>query len=210
MLLGGHDLSNAITPQDLIPGEVDRIDNTIAALVLVGVPASEVADALPKLGPDAWTGPAATAFRAVYDVQPRLWASIGTGLTGMADALKALRDAIQHGQAEAWLAKTEWHEAQAMTNASQASHDQQVQVHDNAAMAARMGIGRPPPPLPVPPVDDLGASLRQRAEQRLATARTAVAAAVDTAIVGLSDARDALPEAPNPLQRFGDDFMDGL
>ncbi len=208
MLLGGHDLSNAITPQDLIPGEVGQIDNTIAALVLVGVPASEVADALPKLGPDAWTGPAATAFRAVYDLQPRLWASIGTGLTSMADALKALRDAIEHGQAEAWVAKNEWHEAQAMTDASLASHDQQVQAHDDAALAARMGI-RPPPP-PVPPVDDLGASLRAQAEQRLADARAAVAQAVGTAIVALSAARDDLPEAPNPLQRFGDDFMDGL
>jgi hypothetical protein len=46
--------------------------------------------------------------------------------------------------------------------------------------------------------------------QRLAGARAAVAQATDIAILALFDARDALPEAPNSLQSFGDDIVDGL
>lgn len=207
MLWGGHDLPTAVTPQDLIPGSVEQIDKTIAALVLVGVPASEAADALPKLGPNVWTGPAADAFRAVYAPQPPLWASIGTGLSGMSDALKAWRDAVQHGQAEAWLAKGEWQQAQGLTDAALATYTQQAQSHDNLNLAARMGIAAAPPPMP--PFHDPGASLRQQAQQRLAAARIAVGQAENTAIVALAAARGALPEAPDALHRFGDDFMDG-
>jgi hypothetical protein len=207
MLLGGHDLPTALTPQDLIPGSVDQIDKTIAALVLVGVPASEAADALPKLGPDVWTGPAADAFRAVYAPQPPLWASIGTGLSGMSDALKAWRNAVQHGQGEAWLAKGEWQQAKGLTDAALATYTQQAHTHNNQDLAARMGIAPAPPPMP--PFHDPGASLRQQAERRLAAARLAVGHAEDTAIVALAAARGALPEAPDALHRFGDDFMDG-
>lgn len=208
MHLGGHDLSDAILPQDLIPGSVEQIDATINALVSVGVPCQDVGDTLPKLDTQAWTGPAAQAFHAVYDPQPEVWIFLGVGLNHLSDALKTWRDAVQHGQAEAGLALQEYHEAQAMTHASMDAYQQQVQAHNDAVVGAAMGIT--PAPAPLLPMDDLGASLRQQAIQRLADARQAVADAEGQAILAVGAARDALPEQPSAVQRFGDDVADNL
>lgn len=205
-MLGSDDLGSASVAQDLIPGSVDQLDATIEALVSVGVPANEVGDTLPKLDAEDWTGPAADAFRTVFAPQPDLWIYLGTGLTEMSDALKAWRDAVQHGQSEAWLAKQEWDEAQAMTAASQAAYLGQVEAHNQATSDAFMANG--PLPAPLPPFDDLGASLRQQAQQRLAEARAAVTAAESEAVRALGAAREALPQSPTALQRFGDDLSD--
>lgn len=192
--------------QRLVPGSVQQLDTTIEALVAVGVPATGVGDMLPKLDEQAWTGAAADAFHAVYAPQPPVWQALGTGLTEMADALKAWRNAVQHGQAEVSLAQQEWHEAKAMTDSAQAAYDQLSQAHDDATLRASMGFGPPPPPLP--PFDDLGASLRLQAEQRLADAQLAVAEAEATTISALGRARDALPQPPSALRRFADDVFD--
>lgn len=197
----GENLDGVFSPQDLIPGNPDALDNTIAGL-MVGVSAQSAGNGMTRLCTgEGWTGRAAEAFRLAWHVEPRRWSQLGDALVNAAEALKPYRDAVRAGQAEAAVVLREWSQAQQASAAAAAEYARAWNAHEAAASAGQ-------PVGALAPFTDPGAAGRAAALARLAAARTRVAeAGLDAARV-LADSRDALPAEPGMWSRFGDGFVD--
>jgi hypothetical protein len=66
-LFGGHTLDTAHTAEDLIPGNLDAVDATIAGLITLGVSGQDAGSGMARLCTgEGWTGAAAEGFRAAF------------------------------------------------------------------------------------------------------------------------------------------------
>jgi hypothetical protein len=201
-LHGGHTLDTARGPEDLIPGDLDALDATIAGLTKLGVSAQDAGAGMARLCTgQGWTGPAAEAFRAAWQLEPDRWSSLGDALANAAQVLEPYRDAVRHGQGEALVALEQWRQAQQLSAVAAAEY-RRLQ---DAYQAARL-VGRPVSALPA--FQDPGSALRAAAIARLSAACTRVADARLPALRILAASRDALPPEPGAWQRFADGFVD--
>jgi hypothetical protein len=201
-LFGGHTLDTALTADDLIPGNPDALDTTIAGLIALGVSGQDAGSGMTRLCTgEGWTGAAAEGFRAAFQMEPGRWSSLGQALTDAGHGLKQYRDAVHAAQGEARVAMEEWRHAQQATAIAAVSFQR---VRDAYEAAGLLGQQAGPPPT----FTDPGAAGRAAAEARLAAARTRVAEAGLAAMRVLADARDALPAEPGVWTRFGEGFVD--
>jgi hypothetical protein len=199
---GGTTLDTARVPQDLIPGDLDALDDTITGLVTLGVSGQEAGSGMTRLCTgEGWTGAAADAFREIWRLEPDRWSSLGEALSSAAQALQPYREAVRAAQGQALLAITEWREAQQVSATAALVYQQAGDAHDGETLLGEQ-------PAPMAPFVDPGAAGRAAATQRLAEARTSVVEAALAALHVLSDARDSLPSEPGMWSRFGEGFVD--
>lgn len=173
------ELGETSDPVALIPGSVNAMDAASARWRTRAARAGDAARALHASGvPEDWTGQAADAFETrVASVSSR-WTTLAETFTVGASALTAYSSTLSWAQAQAGRAVELWQHAARLSAAG---------WNDVSLSHGLTGKAKT-----VPAIDE-GAPLRQQAEQLLADARTAVAAAGDDAAAAL-DAAAAQPD----------------
>jgi type VII secretion system ESX-1 substrate len=96
-------------PTALIPGDPASIYQTEAELRRYGDLLAEAGKGLQRIDTaGGWSGPAADAFRGVFDGQPRKWLQAGTAFHAAADALNSYAESLTWAQGQAGTAIGQW------------------------------------------------------------------------------------------------------
>jgi hypothetical protein len=186
------DLGETDDPRQLVPGDPGTVTRTAAALRTRGDALHKAGTGLQRIDTtDGWSGPAADAFRAVFDGQPGKWLEAGDCFHNAAAALDTYNSTLTWAQGQAADAIQQWDNARTATSQARTQHEQAEQQagHDL-------------------PFTDPGEAGRQAAKSTLDSARGQLDSAGGTAAKAVGAARDKAPEKPGFWDKVGDVFED--
>jgi hypothetical protein len=185
------ELGQTQNPQALVPGDAGAVRQTSQNLTTYGDALHDAGQGLHRIDTSqGWSGPAADAFRAVFDGQPNKWIDAGDAFHTAAAALDTYAGTLTWAQQQAADAIRLWNQGQATTDAAVAAHAHAVQQAQAGAMASGSM------PVPMLPFADPGAAQRSTAQDLLNRARSQLLSAGNTAADAIGHARDQAPQKP--------------
>jgi hypothetical protein len=220
----GDDAANALDPElqlgqtddptQLIHGSPSAIRQTATQLHTFSGAFGETATGLEGIDTTHWTGSAAEAFHAKYAPQPPKWRDAATASGSSGGALGSFADTVEWAQGQAREAISVYAEGQRASQAAVTAYNSQVNAYNAAAQQydARLSAGQNPGPRPVQPgaFSDPGASLRERAQQILTTARQERDQAGASAAATVSKATSLAPASPGLWSQVTNTLTDGV
>jgi uncharacterized protein YukE len=198
------DLREAASPDVLIPGSPALVAHAGAQFVQLGSELDETASGLMRLDSSHWTGKAADAFRAKFDVQPKRWQQASDAFTAAGKAVNSYAQELDDAQTQAGQAFFLYRKGVTATQVAEDEYWDQVdllrQQHHAAALAGVVV------PFHAPAFVDPGATLREQAVAILDTARSNVKAGGDAAHDRVVAATQDAPHKPSFWSRMTTDI----
>jgi len=186
------ELAQTDDPKQLVPGDVGAVTGTMWAMRSYGDVLKEAGTGLARIDTEeGWHGEAADQFRSRFHGEPGRWIEAGDCFHGAADALDSYASTLQWAQQQAGDAIRTWNQGQADTATARTEHARQVQQ----AQAEHQ-------PTDIP-FQDPGEAGREAARRILASARSQLRTAGDTAQRTVGAARDKAPKKPGFWSKVG-------
>ena len=182
------ELGATADPIALVPGDPAAIRENARALRVRSTNAEQAGDGLVGIDTDAWTGPAAEAFREKFSYEPNKWYAAANCLAGAADSLTTYAHTLEWAQRQAADAIRLWDEGEAQTHAARRQYDEG--------------------PAPVAPFVDVGEPTREAARSTLRLAREQVDRVGASAARVLDQEAEAAPEKRGWLRKAADKARD--
>lgn len=196
------------SPIEQLPGDAEPIRRTANAYEEWAERLNETGNAIKLLDTDAWSGPAADAFREKCEFEPKRWFEASDRSTEAAAALYSYADTFEWAQRELVEADAEWLAGYA---ASKAAAYQSPDPLVGAAWARQELSERLWGSLPKPVIPgDRGAAMRAHALWRRNNAVNQHNEVGDTAARVIDAAADEMPIHRNFLEEVTEFFRGGL
>lgn len=113
----GAELGETADPKELVPGNVEAVTRTLAALRRYGDALHWAGTGLRRVETtEGWSGEARDAFRASFDGQPGKWLHAGDHVHEAATALQSYSCTLTWAQGQAAEAIRQWQEGEVATD----------------------------------------------------------------------------------------------
>ncbi len=188
------DLGQSADPRELVRGDGQAVQATVAHLVALADGFRTTAGGLRAIDTGAWTGPAATAFRARFAEAPTQWSGAAEAFGSAAQAWGRFGSALVAAQERAGAAAVRFQAGAAAALRARAIYAAEVQRYLDDLVT-----GRDPGPEPV--LDASGTDEMGAARRMLADARALRNGAAACATRRIAEAAALAPDPPTGWDR---------
>ncbi|MFJ7146636.1 putative T7SS-secreted protein [Streptomyces sp. NPDC100445] len=200
---GEQQLGQTEEPNELVHGHPEKIRESAKHLKDFHGAFDKVSQGLRKVDSSGWQGEGGDAFREKFGVHPTKWAQAAEACTAAAGALESYADTVKWAQAQAKEAVELYKKG--VKAAKAAADDYQTKAD---AYNAKARAGDDPGPKPKQDMTAGKADVKA-AVHKLAEARKQRNTAASQAEAKVKAALAHAPAEPPPLERLGNDFVDG-
>ncbi|MGW1168763.1 putative T7SS-secreted protein [Streptomyces sp. NPDC002550] len=200
---GERQLGDSDDPKDLVHGDHGKIVATAKHLKDFFSAFEKVSAGLKRVDSSGWKGEGGDAFRKKFGVHPAKWLHAADACEAASDALTAYAETVKWAQDQA-------KEAIALYKRGKQASESAISAYNKRIDAYNAKIKKNQDPGPEPePFHDPGKTDIEAARQKLGEARKQRNTAAATANGKIKAALAHAPAEPPPLDRLGNDFMDG-
>ncbi|MFG3205873.1 putative T7SS-secreted protein [Streptomyces sp. NPDC048192] len=201
---GEQQLGESDDPKDLVHGDHGRIVETAEHLKKFFTAFEKVSAGLKRVDSSGWKGEGGDAFRKQFGVHPAKWLHAADACETAAGALQAYAETVKWAQGQARDAIDLYKRGTQASKAARKAYTERLDAY-KAKIQANEDPGPELEPFQDPGKDDI-----QAAKEKLAEARKQRNSAASAANAKIKAALAHAPAEPPPLDRLGDDFVDGF
>lgn len=200
---GEQQLGETDEANELVHGNPGRIRETAKHLKDFFTAFDKVGTGMKKVDSSGWAGQGGDAFRKKFDAHPTKWLQAADACESAAGALESYAETVKWAQGQAQDAIELYKKGKKASEDAVAAYNRRIDAY-NAKIKANEDPGPEPEPFHDPGRDDIKA-----ARDKLAEARKQRNTAAATATSKLKAALAHAPAEPPPLDRLGNDVVDG-